>query len=101
MFMYMQYTKPFRRIRGVFQIMMTLVSFFGFNEAVLAERYRSSLYIKNDNTRMIVVKSPMTEPIKLNQTVSGYYSELVNPAGLIPDEDKTKVVALDLHSLVF
>ena len=45
---------------------MTLVSFFGFNEAVLAERYRASLYIKNDNTRMIVVKNPMTEPLSLS-----------------------------------
>ncbi|MET4695371.1 hypothetical protein [Endozoicomonas lisbonensis] len=66
MFIHMQHTRQFKRIRGVFQILMTLVSFFGFNEAVLAERYRTSLYIKNDNTRMIVVKNPMTEPLRLS-----------------------------------
>ena len=66
MFLHMQHKKQFKRVRGVCQILMTLVSFFGFNEAVLAERYRASLYIKNDNTRMIVVKNPMIEPLSMS-----------------------------------
>ena len=75
MFLHMQHTKQFKRIRGVFQILMTLVSFWGFNEAVLAERYRTSLYIKNDNTRMIVVNKPMTEPLRLSDCSSSQLIE--------------------------
>lgn len=37
----------FTRTRITLQIVMTLVSFLGFNEAVLAVRYRNNLYLSN------------------------------------------------------
>ena len=37
----------FQRTRISIQILMTLISFFGFNEAVLALRYRNSIYLNN------------------------------------------------------
>ena len=34
-----------KRIRITLQIILTLMSFFGFNEAVLALRYRNTVYM--------------------------------------------------------
>ena len=43
----------FERTRITLQILMTLVSFFGFNEAVLALRYRNSVYLNSCSTCVV------------------------------------------------
>ena len=43
----------FQRTRISIQILMTLISFLGFNEAVLALRYRNSLYLSNMGCPMV------------------------------------------------
>lgn len=44
----------FKRTRITFQIVLTLFSFFGFNEAVLAVRYRTTIYVSHFDARMAV-----------------------------------------------
>ena len=43
----------FQRTRITIQILMTLISFFGFNEAVLALRYRNSVYLNSCDTSIV------------------------------------------------
>ena len=47
----------FLRTRTSIQILLTLFSFFGFNEAVLAVRYRNILHLGNIDIRMILSES--------------------------------------------
>lgn len=69
------------KIRGIIQIIMTLISFFGFNEAVLAARYRNSLYISNFDARMTVESVSASEPAWLGYASSGDMAALVGDPG--------------------
>ena len=73
-----------KKIRGVCQIIMTLISFFGFNEAVLAARYRNTLYISYFDARMMVASPHATEPDWLG------YAGLGNMAALGSDSGNLK-----------
>ncbi|KEQ18767.1 hypothetical protein [Endozoicomonas numazuensis] len=57
------------QIKATFQIVLTLLSFFGFNEAVLAVRYRTTIYISHFDARMAVAHTGMETP-----AFSGYAS---------------------------
>lgn len=64
----------FQRTRISIQILITLVSFLGFNEAVLALRYRNSIYLSNMGCPM-VCQDDESEPLHtvgytLSETVS-------------------------------
>ena len=63
-----------KKIRGIGQIIMTLISFIGFNEAVLAARYRNSLYTNNLDTRMTVAQVYPSEPVWPCHAGSGLFS---------------------------
>ena len=52
----------FQRTRISIQILMTLVSFFGFNEAVLALRYRNSIYLSNMGCPVVCLEDE-SEPL--------------------------------------
>ena len=43
----------FQRTRITLQIVITLISFFGFNEAMLAVRYRNGIYLSHFDTPMV------------------------------------------------
>ena len=47
----------FKKARVTFQVILTLCSFFGFNEAVLAARYRNAVYISNFDVHMSMALS--------------------------------------------
>ena len=43
----------FKRTRITFQIILTLCSFFGFNEAILAARYRNIAHTTDLNDQLV------------------------------------------------
>ncbi|WP_252179039.1 hypothetical protein [Endozoicomonas sp. 4G] len=61
----------FKRTRITFQIILTLFSFFGFNEAVLAARYRNAVYVSNFDVRMAVAHIDMDTPAFAGCGLSG------------------------------
>ena len=67
-----------KRIKGALQVVMTLVSFFGFNEAVLALRYRSSLHVNSFNCRITEAETPLTELFWRDYTLQAEEAEQEN-----------------------
>lgn len=71
----------FQRTRISIQIVMTLISFFGFNEAVLALRYRNSIYLSNMGCPM-VCQDDESDPLHtIDYTLSEAISEPLEALG--------------------
>ena len=71
----------FQRTRISIQILITLISFFGFNEAVLALRYRNSIYLSNMGCPMVCQEEESDPLHTMGYTLSEAISESVETLG--------------------
>ncbi|MGI9276492.1 MAG: hypothetical protein ACR2PT_16810 [Endozoicomonas sp.] len=85
----------FQRTRVIIQVLVTLVSFFGFNEAVLAVRYRNTLYISNYDVRMTLPESAEAAPF-----LAGLCRFWGYPGNLKFNESPLKLAEFALRDLI-
>ena len=91
----------FKRTRITFQIVLTLFSFFGFNEAVLAVRYRTTIYISNFDARMAVAHAGMETPAFAGYVSSGKEADLAgDPGNMKFNESPLKLLEGALQDLL-
>ncbi len=91
----------FERTRITIQIMITLVSFFGFNEAVLAARYRNSLYISNFDIRITSTAQDTNKLLAIGYASSGEHTQLTgDPGNLKYNESPIKLVEFALQDMI-
>lgn len=91
----------FKRTRITLQIILTLISFFGFNEAVLAVRYRNTVYISNHDVRMVMGESSSEAASWLGYAGSGDTAALAgDPGNLKYNESPIKLLDYALRDLV-
>ena len=91
----------FERTRITIQIMITLVSFFGFNEAVLAARYRNSLYISNFDIRITSTAQDTNKLLAIGYASSGEHTGLTgDPGNLKYNESPIKLVDYALQDMI-
>ena len=88
------------KTRITIQIIITLVSFFGFNEAVLAARYRNSIYISNFDARMANADQETDQLLTIGYASSGDIPELAgDPGNLYFDESPLRLVERALKDM--
>ena len=91
----------FQRTRVIIQVLITLISFFGFNEAVLAARYRNALYVSNFDARMTMAESASAAPSWLGYAGSGDIAALAgDPGNLKYNESPLRLVEFALKDLM-
>ncbi|WP_062269037.1 hypothetical protein [Endozoicomonas arenosclerae] len=91
----------FKRTRIAFQIVLTLFSFFGFNEAVLAVRYRTTIYISNFDARMAVAHTGIETPSFAGYASSGKDAYLAgDPGNMKFNESPLKLLEGSLKDLL-
>ena len=91
----------FYRSRVIIQILVTLASFLGFNEAVLAARYRNTLYLSNFSASMTMAESTSTAPAWLGYAGSGDIATLAgDPGNLKHNESPLRLAEFALRDLI-
>ncbi|WP_422134754.1 MULTISPECIES: hypothetical protein [unclassified Endozoicomonas] len=91
----------FKHARIVFQIVLTLFSFFGFNEAVLAARYRTTVYVSNFDARMAVAHTGIETPAFAGYASSGKDAHLAeDPGNIAFNESPLKLLESALKDML-
>ncbi|MRI32284.1 hypothetical protein EOPP23_04655 [Endozoicomonas sp. OPT23] len=91
----------FKKARILFQVILTLFSFFGFNEAVLAARYRNAVYISNFDAHMSMAASTVNQASWVGYAGSGAEASLAgDPGNLKYNESPLKLLDHALQNLV-
>ncbi len=89
------------RTRIIFQIILTLCSFIGFNEAVLAARYRNAVYISNFDSHMSMAQSNSDQASWVGHAGAGSDADLAgDPGNLKFNESPLKLLDHALQNLV-